>query len=525
MNNFEFIDKHKKRNPIVTRDFNGANIGFEEKLWKAADKLRSNLDAAQYKHIVLGLIFLKYVSDVFYEKYLELEKKGLDKENKKEYINSKNFWIPEKARWNYLQTYASKSNIGKIIDNAMNHIEKENSSLKYSLPKIYSSRDIDQERIGELIELVGTIGLGSKENRSKDILGRVYEFFLDQFANSEGKNGGQYYTPRAVVRLLVSMLEPYSGIVYDPCCGSGGMFVQSEEFVELHGGKSGDMMIYGQESNPTAWRLCKMNLAIRKINGNIGKKHADSFKDDLHKALKADYIIANPPFNSSDWGTPNLTNDKRWKFGLPSNQNANFAWVQHFISHLSPSGTAGFVLSNGSLSSNTSNDGEIRKKIIDEDLVDCIVSLPSQLFYSTSIAACLWFITKNKNDEQFRSRKGETLFIEAAQLGELVDRTHRDLSSEVIKKISDTYHSWKKKNFAMRYEDIHGFCQSVKINEIKKHNYALVPGRFTGCEPYKKIKFTPTMQNTFAAMISKRFSRTKNVEGMLLNTLEGISYD
>jgi len=411
---------------------NGANLGFEQKLWQAADKLRSNMDAAEYKHIVLGLIFLKYISDAFKEVYEELKKDPeADSEEIDEYLARRVFFVPEKARWEYLQKNAKKPEIGELIDRAMDDIERENPSLKGVLPKIYARPALNKQRLGELIDLIGTIGLGDKENKSKDILGRVYEYFLGQFADAEGKKGGQFYTPRSIVKLLVEMLEPYKGRIFDPCCGSGGMFVQSEKFIEAHGGKIKDISIYGQESNQTTWRLCKMNLAIRRIDANI--KWGDSLHDDQFKDLKADFILANPPFNDSDWGGELLQEDVRWKYGVPPKGNANFAWVQHFIHHLSPTGTAGFVLANGSLSSMTSNEGEIRKNIVEADIADCIVALPSQLFYNTMIPACLWFISRDKKDNKFKDRRGKILFIDARKMGVMVDRRHRELTDEEIK--------------------------------------------------------------------------------------------
>jgi len=359
-------------------------------------------------------------------------------------------------------------------------IERDNPSLKGVLPKDYAHPRLDKQRLGQLIDLIGDIGLGDKANRSKDILGRVYEYFLSQFAGAEGKKGGQFYTPRCVVQLLVEMLRPYKGRVYDPCCGSGGMFVQSEKFVEAHGGRIGDISIYGQESNHTTWRLAKMNLAIRGIAGNLGKKHADSFHSDLHPDLKADYVIANPPFNDSDWRGELLKDDKRWEFGTPPAGNANFAWVQHFIHHLAPTGLAGFVLANGSMSSNQSGEGEIRKNIIEADLVDCMVAMPGQLFYSTQIPVCLWFIARNKSNGQFRKRTGQTLFIDARKLGTMIDRVHRELTEEDIQRIADTYHAWRGDKSAGNYEDIPGFCKSATLDDIRHHNHILTPGRYVG---------------------------------------------
>jgi type I restriction enzyme M protein len=391
----------KKSAHSAKRGANGANLGFEEKLWLAADKLRGHMDAAEYKHVVLGLIFLKYISDAFEEHHARLLKEAANPkseyyvkeerarykvaEDRDEYLAENIFWVPKEARWSYLQANAKQPTIGKLLDEAMVAIERDNLTLKNVLPKDYARPALDKQRLGELIDLIGTIGLGDKENRSKDVLGRVYEYFLSQFASAEGKKGGQFYTPRCVVRLLVAMLSPYKGRVFDPCNGSGGMFVQSEEFVEAHGGRLGDISVYGQESNPTTWRLAKMNLAIRGIDANFGPEPADSFHRDLHPDLKADYLLANPPFNMSGWDGERLREDVRWKYGAPPVGNATFAWVQHFIHHLAPNGLAGFVLPNGSMSSNTSGEGEIRKAIIAADLVDCMVALPGQLFYSTPI--------------------------------------------------------------------------------------------------------------------------------------------
>src|SRR3954447_18006398 len=421
-----------------------ATIGFEAKLWLAADKLRNNMDAAEYKHVVLGLIFLKYISDTFEEHRAKLaagkgDYKGANPEDQDEYKAENVFWVPKEARWAHLQANAKQPTIGKIVDDAMVAIERDNQRLKGVLPKEYARPALDKHRLGELIDLIGTIGMGDKASRSKDILGRVYEYFLGMFASAEGKKGGQFYTPQSVVRLLVEMLAPYKGRIYDPCCGSGGMFVQSEKFAEAHGGRLGDISIYGQESNATTRRLAMMNLTIRGIDADLGEEQADTFRRDLHPDLRADFILANPPFNDSDWFRKD--DDARWQFGLPPRGNANFAWVQHFIHHLAPGapgssgGMAGFVLANGSMSANQSGEGEIRRAIIEADLVDCMVALPGQLFYSTQIPVCLWFLAKDKAAKasastklKFRDRRKETLFIDARRMGTLIDRVHRELT-------------------------------------------------------------------------------------------------
>jgi len=462
-----------------------ANLGFEAKLWLAADKLRNNMDAAEYKHVVLGLIFLKYISDSFEEMRARLiegkgKYEGSDPEDADEYRAENVFWVPKEARWSHLQANAKQATIGKVVDDAMVAIERDNPRLKGVLPKDFARPSLDKHRLGELIDLIGTIGLGDAANRSKDILGRVYEYFLTQFASAEGKNGGQFYTPSCIVRLLVGMLAPYKGRVYDPCCGSGGMFVQSEKFVLEHGGRLGDISIYGQESNSTTRRLALMNLAIRGIEADFGPEHADTFRRDLHKDLKAQFVLANPPFNDSDWHR--VDDDVRWAYGTPPKGNANFAWVQHFIHHLAADGFAGFVLANGSMSSNQSGEGDIRKAIIDADLVDCMVALPGQLFYSTQIPVCLWFLAKNKKDGKRRDRRGQTLFIDARKLGTLIDRVHRELTDADITKVVGTYHAWRGEKGAGKFADVAGFAKSATAVEIAAHGHVLTPGRYVGAE-------------------------------------------
>lgn len=465
---------------------------LEKKLWKAADKLRKNMDAAEYKHVALGLIFLKYISDAFEELYAKLienkgDYEGADSEDKNEYLAEKVFFVPTEARWKYLQGRAKMPTIGKDIDDAMDAIEKENPSLKGVLPKVFAQEKLDKGSLGELVDLVSTATLGTKEAQSKDLLGKVFEYFLGEFALAEGKKGGQFYTPQSVVKLLVEMLEPYEGRVFDPCCGSGGMFVQSEKFIKHHQDyykkENGNRLsldptdyisIYGQESNQTTWRLAKMNLAIRGIDSsNVKWNNEGSFLNNAHKDLKADYIIANPPFNDSDWSGELLQKDARWAYGVPPAGNANYAWIQHFLFHLAPNGQAGFVLSKGSLTTNTTGEGEIRKALVENDLIDCIVNLPAKLFLNTQIPACLWFMRRNK-----QKQKGKILFIDARNLGFLVNRRTKELSAEDIQKIADTYHNWKSSDDA--YEEIPGFCKAVTIEEVKALNYVVTPGRYVG---------------------------------------------
>ncbi len=520
--------KKKKSGKKRASNGNSATLGFESTLWQAADKLRNNLDAAEYKHVVLGLIFLKYISDAFEEKHAELAAQradGADPEDKDEYQAVNIFWVPKEARWPHLQASAKQPTIGRLIDDAMEAIEKENGSLKGVLPKNFARPALDKRQLGELIDLIGTIGLGDAENRSKDILGRVYEYFLSQFASAEGKKGGQFYTPRCVVQVLVEMLAPYKGRVFDPCCGSGGMFVQSEKFVEAHGGRIGDISVYGQESNPTTWRLAKMNLAIRGIDVNLGPEHANSFHRDLHKDLKADFVIANPPFNDSDWGGDRIRDDVRWKYGAPPTGNANFAWVEHFIHHLAPNGIAGLVLANGSMSSQQSGEGEIRKRIIEDDLVDCMVALPGQLFYSTQIPVCLWFIARSKKNGHFRDRTGQTLFIDARKLGSMIDRTHRELTGEDVARIAGTYHAWRGDKDAGKYEDIPGFCKSAMAEETEHHHFVLTPGRYVGAEKAEDDSepFEEKMLR-LASELNEQFVESAKLEAAIRINLERLGH-
>lgn len=462
-----------------------AALGFEEKLWAAADKLRGHMDASDYKHVVLGLVFLKYISDSFMEVHLRLQDEdGADPEDRDEYLAEGVFWVPEKARWDFLQANAKQPTIGKLIDDAMTVIETENTKLRGVLPKDFARQSLDKTMLGELVDLIGTIGLGDEQSKSEDILGRVYEYFLGKFASREGKGSGEFYTPQSVVRLIVEMLEPYKGRVYDPCCGSGGFFVQSERFVEEHQGRVGDISVYGQESNPTTWKLAQMNLAIRGIEGNLGESSADTFHNDQHKDLKADFILANPHFNDGDWGGGRLREDVRWKFGLPPESNANFAWIQHIIHHLSPSGTAGFVLANGSLKSNQSGEGEIRRAIVEANLVDCIVALPTHLFYTTQIPVCLWFLSRNRAGQNgTQERRQSTLFIDARRMGVMAARKHRVLTDDDVTLIAETYRSWRREAAEHPYCDAQGFSKSASLDEIRDCGYDLSPSRYVGSGP------------------------------------------
>ncbi|EOS7907392.1 SAM-dependent DNA methyltransferase [Enterococcus hirae] len=502
-----------------------AELKIEDKLWAAADKLRGSMDASEYKNVVLGLIFLKYVSDSFEEKYEELTKdEYADPEDKDEYLADNIFWVPAEARWEKINRDAKTPKIGETIDEAMIAIEKENPSLKLVLPKNYSRPQLDKTRLGETVDLITNIKVGDSENRKTDTLGRTYEYFLGKFAGAEGKSGGEFYTPNPVVTLLVEMLEPYSGRIYDPCCGAGGMFVQSEKFVENHQGKIGDISVYGQEFNPTTWQLCKMNLAIRGIDGNIGTHNADTFQNDLHKGLRADYILANPPFNISDWGQEKLLEDSRWKYGLPPKNNANYAWIQHIISKLAPEGTAGFVLANGSMSTSTKNEYEIRKNLIQNDLVECIVTLPSQMFYNTQIPACLWFVTKSKAKKIERNHQGEILFIDARNEGYMADRTTKTFSKNDIKKIADSYHAWKGTN-DKEYVDVAGFCSSASLDTVKEQDYILTPGRYVGLEDEvaDSEPFEEKMER-LTTLLSEQFIQSHQLEEDIRKALGGIGY-
>jgi type I restriction enzyme M protein len=494
---------------------------FEVYLWKAADKLRKNIDAAEYKHIVLGLIFLKYISDAFENLYVKLKKgegdyAGADPEDIDEYIAENVFYVPKEARWSYLKVNAKIPEIGKLIDRAMELIERENPSLKGVLPKVYAKGNLDAISLGGLIDLFSNVAFDQAEEKTADILGHVFEYFLGQFALSEGKKGGQFYTPRSVVELLVEMLEPYKGRVFDPCCGSGGMFVQSEKFVKEHQGRINDISIYGQESNQTTWRLCKMNLAIRGIDSSQVKWNPEgSFLNDAHRDLKADFVIANPPFNDSDWSGELLKKDVRWKYGVPPVGNANYAWIQHFVFHLAPHGKAGFVLAKGALTTKQTVEYEIRKNMIEDDVINCIVNLPPKLFLNTQIPASLWFLIRNKE-----TRKGEILFIDARDMGKLINRRTKVLTEDDIRKIADTYHKWQKTD--VNYEDMKGFCKSATIEEVKELDYVLTPGRYVGL-PEEEDDFNFVERFTkLKAEFLEQIKEEERLNRLILENLEKI---
>lgn len=510
---------------------NKGQLGFEAELFLAADKLRKNLEPSDYKHVVLGLIFLKYISDAFEALYTKLAAADpRDAEDPDQYLAERVFWVPKEARWSHLQANAKQPSIGKFIDEAMLAIEGKNPQIKGVLPKDYARPALDKVMLGELIDLISNIGLNEEAGKSKDILGRVYEYFLSQFAGAEGKRGGEFYTPRSVVRLLVEMLEPYKGRVYDPCCGSGGMFVQSEKFVEEHGGKVGDLSIWGQESNYTTWRLCRMNLAVRGIDADIKWNNEGSFHRDEFRDEKFDYILANPPFNISDWGGERLREDHRWKYGAPPVGNANYGWLQHIIHHLKPTGTAGVVLANGSMSSTQSGEGEIRKALVEGDVIDCMIALPGQLFYSTQIPVCLWFLARDKKNHKFRDRRGEVLFIDARKLGHMVDRTRKEFSDEDIAKITGAYHAWRGEKDAIEqygfYEDLPGFCKSASLDEISGHGHVLTPGRYVGAADAEQVDVS--FEEKFEALrkdLQGQFGRADELTSVIRNRLKGVILD
>ena len=496
---------------------------LEKVLWATANKLRKNIDAAEYKHVVLGLIFLRYISEAFENLYAKLEEgkgeyEGADPEDKDEYKGENVFFVPTKARWSFLQDNAKNAEIGKYIDAAMDAIEKENPRLKGVLPKVYAKENLDTTNLGTLVDMIGNIAFGDVKDRSADVLGHVFEYFLGEFALAEGKKGGQFYTPRSVVELLVNMLEPYKGRVMDPCCGSGGMFVQSEKFVVEHQGNVSDISIYGQESNQTTWRLAKMNLAIRGIDSSQVKwNNEGSFLKNEHKDIKVDYIIANPPFNDDDWSGNLLRKDGRWQYGVPPEGNANYGWIQHFLYHLSPSGQAGFVLSKGALTTKTSGEDVIRKNLVEAGLIDCIVNLPAKLFLNTQIPACLWFMSRNRTNGKFRNRKNEILFIDARNLGHLINRRTKELSQEDIDLISDTYHNWR--NTDGNYEDVAGFCKAESIERVKELDCILTPGRYVGLpdeeDDFDFVERFTSLKATFEAQLKEEETLNKAIQDNL----------
>ncbi|CAN7595812.1 type I restriction-modification system subunit M [Variovorax paradoxus] len=512
---------------------------IKKTLWATADKLRANMDAAEYKHLVLGLIFVKYISDTFAARRAELTRRFADPadtyhlsdatneliaaelEDRDYYKEVNVFWVPEAARWESLRAAAKQPDIGKRIDDALALIEAENPKLKGILDKRFARSHLPDGKLGELVDLVSTIGFGIDAAEARDVLGQVYEYFLGMFASAEGKRGGQFYTPRSIVKTLVAVLAPHHGKVYDPCCGSGGMFVQSEEFIEAHGGKLGDVSIYGQEANPTTWRLAAMNLAIRGIEFNLGREPADSFVRDQHPDLRADFILANPPFNISDWWHPSLTGDARWQYGDPPQGNANYAWLQHMLYHLKPTGRAGIVLANGSMSSSQNSEGDIRRAMVDSDVVEVMVALPGQLFFNTQIPACLWFLVKEK-----RARKGEVLFIDARKLATMISRVQCELSDEIIDRIGVTVAAWRGEAGAGDYQDLAGYCRSVPMSEIAEHGHVLTPGRYVGAEEVKDNgeDFADKMQK-LTENLGEQMAKGAELDQLIRKKLGGLGYE
>ena len=513
------------------------NQDLQKTLWAAADKLRANMDAAEYKHIVLGLIFLKYISDTFQARRDELTRRFQDENdefflhdcdaemlteelNDRDYYLSENvFWVPEGARWEGLRSHAKQADIGKRIDDALALIEVENPKLKGILDKRYARAQLPDGKLGELVDLISTVGFGTDVSVARDILGQVYEYFLGQFASAEGKKGGQFYTPASIVQTLVAVLAPHHGKVYDPCCGSGGMFVQSEKFIEAHGGKLGDVSIYGQESNPTTWRLAAMNLALRGIDFNLGKEPADTFTRNQHPDLRADFVLANPPFNISDWWHGSLEGDPRWVYGTPPAGNANYAWLQHMLYHLKPGGRAGIVLANGSMSSSQNSEGDIRRAMVDADVVECMIALPGQLFFNTQIPACLWFLAKGKTQ-----RQGEVLFIDARKLGSMISRVQCELTDETIERIAATVAAWRDGSDA--YSDTPGFCRSVKLAEIAEHGHVLTPGRYVGAEAVEDDDeaFADKMQ-ALTEKLGEQMAKGAELDQLIRQKLGGLGYE
>ncbi|MEI6762149.1 MAG: class I SAM-dependent DNA methyltransferase [Betaproteobacteria bacterium] len=512
---------------------------IKKTLWATADKLRANMDAAEYKHLVLGLIFVKYISDTFAARRAELTKRltnpadeyffhdaqpgdiEAELEDRDYYREVNVFWVPEAARWESLRAAAKQSDIGKRIDDALAVIETENPKLKGILDKRYARAQLPDGKLGELVDLVSTIGFGDDPGKARDVLGQVYEYFLGMFASAEGKRGGQFYTPASIVKTLVAVLNPHTGKVYDPCCGSGGMFVQSERFIEAHGGKIGDVSIYGQEANPTTWRLAAMNLAIRGIEPNLGREPNDTFTHNQHPDLRADFILANPPFNISDWWHGSLTGDPRWVYGDPPAGNANYAWLQHMLYHLKPTGRAGIVLANGSMSSSQNSEGEIRAAMVEADVVEVMIALPGQLFFNTQIPACLWFLTKQK-----AVRKGEVLFVDARKLGSMISRVQCEFTDDVISRIADTVSAWRGEAGAGAYQDIAGFCRSVKLAEIAQHGHVLTPGRYVGAEEVedRDEDFATRMQQ-LTEKLGEQMAKGAELDQLIRQKLGGLGYE
>jgi len=507
---------------------NGGDLGFEATLWSTADQLRGSMDASEYKHPVLGLIFLKYISDAFEEKHAQLAREAdSDPEDRDEYVAENVFWVPPDARWSQIAAKAKSPQIGEILDKAMIAIEHDNPRLRGVLPKEYAKPSLGSTRLGAIVDLVNGIGLGDAEARKHDVIGRVYEYFLGRFANAEGKAGGEFYTPRSVVRLLVEMIEPYKGRVFDPCCGSGGMFVQSEAFVLAHGGRIGDVSIYGQESNHTTWRLAMMNLAIRGIEADITWNEGGSFLQDAYPDLKADFILANPPFNDSEWGGQGLRDDKRWKFGIPPASNSNYAWIEHFVYHLAPTGVAAFIMANGSMSSTQSGEGEIRKALIEAEnggLVDCMIALPGQLFYTTQIPVCVWILARDRRNHKFRDRSGEILFIDARKMGKMTDRTHKALRAEDIAKIADAYNAWRTTGGT--YDDVAGFCKAAPLDEVRKHRHVLTPARYVGTEELEDDgePFTDKLAR-LSSLFVEQAALAEHLSGDIIRSLESLQVE
>ena len=509
---------------------------IKKALWSTADKLRANMDAAEYKHLVLGLIFVKYISDTFAARRCELERRFNDPSDEyyldepelipdeledRDYYTSVNvFWVPETARWEHLRAAAKQADIGKRIDDALAIIEVENPKLKNILDKRYARAQLPDGKLGELVDVVSTIGFGEDASNARDVLGQVYEYFLGQFASAEGKKGGQFYTPASIVKTLVAVLAPHHGKVYDPCCGSGGMFVQSEKFIKSHGGNIGDVSIYGQESNPTTWRLAAMNLAIRGIDYNLGREPSDTFTKNQHADLRADFILANPPFNISDWWHGSLEGDPRWVYGTPPQGNANYAWLQHILYHLKPNGRAGIVLANGSMSSSQNSEGDIRRAMVDADVVDVMIALPGQLFFNTQIPACLWFLTKQKT-----TRQGEVLFIDARKLGSMISRVQAELTDDIIERIASTVAAWRGENES-DYQDIAGYCRSVSLDDISQHGHVLTPGRYVGAEEVEDDDdaFADKMQ-TLTEKLGEQMAKGAELDALIHLKLGSLGYD